>query len=112
MVPTRSPCWTPREVRALGKVPLLGSRWELRSAPFLIAVAQTDLALRNQPIRVLVAVDVLLARSRSALQVEFIGAAANLFFEIDREIDREIDHNEVGRLPILRNFGRNLHSGR
>src|ERR1019366_493574 len=74
----------------------------------LIAVAQTDLALRNQPIRVLVAVDVLVARSRSALQVEFIGAAANLFLEIDREID----HNEVGRLAILRNFGRNLHSGR
>ena len=63
-----------------------------------IAVARTNLALRNQPILVLV------ARSPSALQVEFVGAAANLFFEINR--------NQVGRLLILASFGRTLHSGR
>src|ERR1019366_3712540 len=64
--------------------------------------AHADLTLRHQPILVLVAV--LVARRPSALQVEFVGALANLFFEIDR--------NEVGRLRILAHFGRNLHRGR
>src|SRR5260370_37963694 len=67
-----------------------------------------ELALRNQTILVLIAVAVPLPRTRCALQVEFVGAAANLFFEIHRNVD--------SRPPILANvpvhFGRNLHSGR
>jgi hypothetical protein len=75
---------------------------------FLIAVARTDLAFCNQPILVLVATAVLPARSRSALQVKFVGAAANLFFEIDGD--------NIGRFPVLANFlanfERTLHSVR
>src|ERR1019366_2813088 len=76
-----------------------GSRRKLRRrVACQIAVARTNLALRNQPILILV------ARSPFALQVEFVGAAANLFFEIDR--------NQVIRLRILANFGRNFHRRR
>src|SRR5260370_37537645 len=67
-----------------------------------------ELALRNQTILVLIAVAVPLPRTRCARQVEFLGPAANLFFEIHRNVD--------SRSPILANglvlFGRSLHSGR
>ena len=82
-----------------------GPRRDLRRVLFLTAEARADLALRNQPILVLIAVPI--ARGGCPLQVEFVGAAANLFFKIDRAFDM----NLVGRSPAFANLGRNLHRG-
>ena len=48
---------------------------------FRIALARTNLAFRDQPIVVLIAVPG--SRRCSALQIEFVGAPANLFFQIE-----------------------------
>src|ERR1700677_557432 len=77
-------------------------RRELCGVLFLTAMERQNLALRNEPILILVAVP---ARSRPPLQVKFVGAPANLLFKINCEIAR----NGGGLFPILGNFGGALH---